>query len=131
MHGMVSTLPLSSNPPLASRLEILRDREDAWKRLEWKRKWALDHSTSDSVFDLSNGIGSVSTYQDGFYRSIEFFELPSVDSPSGEVRITRAHIGNLPVVSFTMDPGQDLLVLVAVSKECVRLCIFVYVVVKS
>ena len=127
MHGMVSTLPLSSHPPLASRLEILRDREDAWKRLEWKRKWALDRSPGH----LRLGFGSVSTYQDGFYRSIEFFELPCVDSPSGEVRITRAHIGNLPVVSFTMDPGQDLLVLVAVSKECVRLRIFVYVVVKS
>ena len=128
MHGMVSTLPLSSNPPLASRLEILRDREDGWKRLEWKRKWALDRSPSDSTFDLCNGIGSVLTFQDKFIQSIEFFELPSADSPSGEV--TRVHMGNLSVVSYAMDPGQDLLVLVVISEECVRLCIFVYVVVK-
>src|ERR1700733_13466462 len=125
MHGMVSTLPLSSNPPLASRLEILREREDRWKRLEWKHKWALDRSPSDSIFDLSNGVGSVLTFHDEFIQSIEFFELPSADSLSAEV--TRAwthHMGDLAVVFFAMDPAQDLLVLVAVSEECVRLRIF-------
>jgi hypothetical protein len=131
MHGMVSTLPLSSNPPLASRLKILREREDAWKRLEWKRKCELDRSPGNLGFEFANGFAFVpSSYQDAYIQSIDFFELPSADSPSaGEV--TRAHMGNLSVVDFTMDPGQDLLVLVAVSKECVRLRIFVYVVVKS
>jgi hypothetical protein len=126
MHRMVSILPLSSNPPLASRLEILREREDAWKRLEWKRKWALDRSPSNSIFDIINGFGFVSNYQDEYIQSIDFFELPSADSLSGEV--TRAwthHMGDLAVVFLAMDPAQDLLVLVStVLKECVRLRIF-------
>jgi hypothetical protein len=127
MHRMVSILPLSSNPPLVSRLEILRKREDAWKRLEWKRRCALDRIPSNSTYVFVNGVfGYVSSHEDEYIQTIDFFELPSADSLSCEV--TRAwthHMGDLAAVNFAMDPAQDLLVLVAtILDECVRIHIF-------
>jgi len=125
MYGMVSILPLSSKPPLASRLEIVRERENAWKRLEWKRRCSLDRVLSNSTFEFINGVFGYEPNQDEDYiQSIDFFELPSgdPDSPSGEVRAWTHDMGNLAVDSFAMDPVQDLLVLaVIVSEECVRL----------
>ena len=127
MHRMVSTLPLSSDPPLASRLEILRDRENAWKRLEWKRKCSLDTIPCDWTFKLANGVlGSVSCSQSIHARSINFFELPSGDSAFGDVTRAWTHsMGDLPVTDFAMDPAQDLLALVVkLTEEYVRLRIF-------
>ena len=127
MHRMVSTLPLSSNPPLVSRLEILRERENAWKRLEWKRRCSLGTIRNDWTIEFANGVlGSVSSSQGGHMQSIDFFELPSVDSPSGEVTRAWTHnMGNLSVIDFAIDPAQDLLVLVAkVFEESVLLRIF-------
>jgi hypothetical protein len=124
---MVSTLPLSSNPPLPLRLEILRERENAWKRLEWKCKCSLDTIPDDWTFEFANGVfGYVSSEQDENIQSIDFFELPSGDSPSGDVTRAWTHnMGNLPVIEFAMDPAHDLLVLVATaSEECVPLHIF-------
>jgi hypothetical protein len=116
MHRMVSTLPLSSNPPLASRLEILRERENAWKRLEWKRRCSLDIIPSGWIFEFANGVfGYVSFIQGGApAQSIDFFEPPSVDSPSNEVtRVRTYNMDNLSIVDFAMDPTHDLLVLLA------------------
>jgi hypothetical protein len=127
MHGMVSILPLSSNPPLVSRLEIVRERENAWKRMEWKRRCSLDRVPSSSTYEFVNGVfGYVSNHDEEEYiQSIDFFELPSGDSDSSSGEVTRAwtrNIGNLVVDNFAMDPVQDLLVLAAiVSEECVRL----------
>jgi hypothetical protein len=121
---MVSTLPLSSNPPLRSRLEILRERENAWKRLEWKRRCSLGTIWSDWTFEFTNGVLGCATSPHGAHAQlIDFFELPSVDSLSGEVTRAWTHnMGNLSVMDFAMDPAHDLLVLVAkVLEECVRL----------
>ena len=127
MHCMVSALPLSSNPPLPLRLEILRERENAWKRLEWKCKCSLDTISDDWTFEFVNGVfGYVSSEQDEYIQSTDFYELPSADSPSGEVTRAWTHnMGNLSVIDFAIDPAQDLLVLVAkVFEESVLLRIF-------
>ena len=127
MHRMVSTLPLSCDPPLPSRLEILRERENAWKRLEWKRRCSFDTIRSEWEYEFTNGVlGYVSSGQDEHIQSIGFFELPSADSPSGEVTRAWTHnMGNLQVKDFVMDPEHDLLALfVRVSEECVPLRVF-------
>ena len=125
---MVSTLPLSSNPPLVSRLEILRERENAWKRLEWKRKCSLDIIPSNWTFEFANGVFGYAAFghPDAPPQSLNFFEPPSADSPSDQVIRAWTHdIDNLPVVDFVMDPANDLLVLlVEFSRECVPLRIF-------
>jgi hypothetical protein len=127
MHRMVSTLPLLSNPPLPSRLEILREHENAWKYLEWKRRCSLDTIQSHWPFEFANGVlGYASSFQDVAAQWINLFELPSANSPSGEVTKEWTHdMGNLLVHDFAVDPAHDLLVLFAsVSEECVPLPVF-------
>ena len=123
---MVSTLPLSSNPPLPLRLEILRECENAWKRLEWKHRCSLSIRNEWTLEFINGVLGCASSPQGAHAQSIDFFELPSVDSPSGEVTRAWTHnMGNLSVIDFAIDPAQDLLVLVAkVFEESVLLRIF-------
>jgi len=78
---------------------------------------------STQIYEFANGVfGYVSSYEEECIKSIDFFELPSADSASGEVTRAWTHrMGDLAVVNFAMDPVQDLLVLVATAlEECVR-----------
>lgn len=114
MYGMVSVTPLSKDPPLATRLRLLRDREQAWKTLAWRDQQALTLPPTGSVYEFIGGI-----YANGkederkVTSSISFFELPSsADEP---IKAWRHSMGDISVVDFTMDPAQDLIALVALA----------------
>jgi hypothetical protein len=128
MHRMVSALPLSYSPPLATRLKIIREREDAWKRLEWTCRSTLQFSSR--WYDFVGGVyGNGSDQQDIFIKSIDFFKLPSANPPSEDIRTwSHSMVVGLNFIDFTMDPAQDLLVLVEVApRPYVWLHIFKYV----
>src|ERR1700730_6459911 len=102
MHGMVSALPLSYNPPLAARIELIREREDAWKRLEWKCRRTLNFFQRQ--YDFVCGVyGNVSNHQDAFITSIDFSKLPSANPGSIEdIRTWTHRMGAaLRIVTFT------------------------------
>jgi hypothetical protein len=121
MHRMVSVLPFSQNPSLPVRLNILREREYAWKRLEWKYSYSSD-LCPNPLGEFAGGINAIPIYR-GFIRSIKFLKFHSADPTSGkDTTISWNHtMDGLSVVRFTMDPSQDLLILVAFAPPlCVR-----------
>src|ERR1700728_5199493 len=107
MHRMVSVLSFSQNPSLPVRLNILREREYAWKRLEWKHSYSLD-LCPNPLGEFACGINAFPIYR-GFIQSIKFSEFTSAE----DTRSWSHSMDGLSVVCFTMDPSQELLILVA------------------
>ncbi|KAJ7632750.1 hypothetical protein FB45DRAFT_745052, partial [Roridomyces roridus] len=113
---MVSLLP-PNQLPYSTRLKLLRDRERSWR--------SPQHWGSLQKLSLSAQTGTVYEFAGGYYANgredenkitsaISFFELPSTESDAP--RKTWVHpMNELKIVDFTMDPAQDLLVLVALS----------------
>lgn len=120
-HRMVSLLPASSSPPFASRLKLLRDRERAWKYMDWKKTHTLELPPTGSVYEFVGGLYGNGREDDSrVTASISFLELPTADaqvqgeSPK-ELEMWTHPMGDITIIDFTMDPSQDLLVLVALA----------------
>ena len=118
---MVSLLPTSSFPPLATRLKLLRDRERAWKYADWKKRHILNLPPTGSVYEFVGGLYGNGREDDSrVTASISFLELPSSDAmflgePLHELEMWTHAMADVTIVDFTMDPSQDLLVLVALA----------------
>ena len=120
-HRMVSLLPASTSPPFASRLKLLRDRERAWKYMDWKKRHTLELPPTGSVYEFVGGLYGNGREDDSrVTASISFLELPSADAhlpgePLQELEMWTHPMGDVTIIDFTMDPSQDLLVLVALA----------------
>ncbi|KAF8879650.1 hypothetical protein CPB84DRAFT_1817387 [Gymnopilus junonius] len=115
-HKMVSTLPPSVGPSFSTRLKLLRERERAWKYLDFKKKDTLQLPPTGSVYEFVGGLyGNGREDESRVTASISFLELPSTDDPSQDLQIWTHSMGEIIIVDFTMDPSQDLLVLVALA----------------
>ena len=121
---MVSVLRPNDNPNFASRLELLRDREQAWRVLGWKHRRILDLPPTGSLYEFVGGVyGNGKEGDNRMTTSISFLELPSLGIPSKtedvkpptELQTWTHSMPDLSIIDFTMDPLQDLLVLVAVA----------------
>lgn len=118
---MVSVLPPSCAPPYASRLKRLRDRERAWKTLSWSAQHNLKLPPTGSVYEFVGGLyGNGKEDDSRATASISFLELPSTDTVLLEDGLpklkTWTHpMSDVTIIDFTMDPSQDLLVLVALA----------------
>lgn len=115
-HRMVSTLPPSVGPSFSTRLKLLRERERAWKYLDWKKKDTLRLPPTGSVYEFVGGLyGNGREDESRVTASISFLELPSTDDPGQNLQTWTHSMGDIIIVDFTMDPSQDLLVLVALA----------------
>ncbi|KAF8802264.1 hypothetical protein BYT27DRAFT_7244898 [Phlegmacium glaucopus] len=120
-YRMVSLLPASASPPLATRLRLLRDRERAWKHVDWKKRHTLKLPPTGSVYEFVGGLYGNGREDDSrVTASISFLELPSTDAlflgqPPHELQTWTHSMADVAIVDFTMDPSQDLLVLVALA----------------
>jgi hypothetical protein len=122
MHRMVSVLHGNRPPSLGARLATLRSREHAWKRLQWNHNFSVDLPKPGPVHEYTRGVyahGELRDTMDGILvlASISFFQLPEPDRNLRTVKEWVHDMGGLSVVKFTMDPAQDLLVLVARAPE--------------
>ncbi len=118
---MVTLIPSSYSPPFASRLKLLREREKNWKYLDWKQRRTLSLPPIGSVYEFVGGLYGNGT-EDAIRAaaSISFLELPSLDAtildrPKDELKAWTHSMQDVNIIDFTMDPSQDLLVLVALA----------------
>ncbi|CAA7268241.1 unnamed protein product [Cyclocybe aegerita] len=120
-HRMVSLLSPSASPAFATRLKLLRDRERAWKYMDWKKRHTLKLPPTGSVYEFVGGLYGNGREDDSrATASISFLELPSTDGmffgePPRELQMWTHAMGDVTIIDFTMDPSQDLLVLVALA----------------
>lgn len=132
-HRLISTQPTSTGLPLAARLKLLRDRERSWKTLSWRSCYSLDLPPTGSVYEFVGGFYGNGREDDRRVApSISFFQLPSAadddeeEAAAEESDTETEEVGDrfhemkwthtmldLAIIDFTMDPVQDLLVLVA------------------
>ncbi|KJA25538.1 hypothetical protein HYPSUDRAFT_37528 [Hypholoma sublateritium FD-334 SS-4] len=118
---MVSLTPSSYSLSFAARLKLLRERERNWKYLDWKQRHTLSLPPTGSVYEFVGGLYGNGT-EDGTRAtaSISFLELPSLDAtilgrPKDELKAWTHSMEDVNIIDFTMDPSQDLLVLVALA----------------
>ncbi|GLB42377.1 hypothetical protein LshimejAT787_1103920 [Lyophyllum shimeji] len=123
-HRMVPLLPPSAAPPYVSRLKILLDRERAWKTLRWNGRYNLKLPPTGSVYEFVGGLYGNGREDDRrVTASISFLELPtrgwaSCEKGDGAADLkTWMHpMSDIIIIDFTMDPSQDMLVLVALAE---------------
>jgi hypothetical protein len=114
---MVPTNSSRTWSPLSARLKLLRDRERAWESLSWKYGCSLNLPPTGSVYEFVGGFYGNGREDDRrLAPSISFFQLPSTNSHlsnKGAIKTWTHAMSNLSIIDFTMDPIQDLLVLVS------------------
>ncbi|KAJ6595657.1 hypothetical protein DFH09DRAFT_1024464 [Mycena vulgaris] len=118
-HRMLSLLSPSEFPSYSSRLKLIRDRERNWRSpQQWDQLQKLALPPTGTVYEFVGGYYANGREDENKITSgISFFELPSTDPTSADAPLkTWTHaMGGIKIVDFTMDPAQDLLVLVALA----------------
>jgi len=98
--------------------------------MEWKQRHTLKLPPTGSVYEFVGGLYGNGREDDSrVTASISFLELPSSDTPMDPPNLkTWTHaMGDVNIIDFTMDPSQDLLVLVALAPpEYVRSADFTF-----
>lgn len=118
---MISILPPACNPSFATRLNRLRSREDSWKYLKFKERRLLNPPPTGSVYEFVGGLYGIGKEDETrATASISFLELPSLDAAllgnsQEELNVWTHTMNGVSTIDFTMDPAQDLLVLVALA----------------
>lgn len=120
-HKLVSVASSAQHPSYARRLRILQEREHSWRHMRWKGRHKLRLPFTGSVYDFVSGIyGNGGDDNDGTTASLSFLKLPSLDDeiPQDHVPKSKLWLHLMPdllIFDFTMDPSQDLLVLLALA----------------
>lgn len=111
INRMVSTMPMSSEPPIATRLELLRRRQRAWRDFKWQEQFSVEFSGFVHGAVLHEYLESVYSY--GNHESVSFIQLRP--SPGQEKAISWSH--SVDFLDCTTDATQDLLILATASPE--------------
>ncbi|KAJ7855064.1 hypothetical protein B0H13DRAFT_2578321 [Mycena leptocephala] len=110
---MLSSLSPTEFP---TRLELVRDRERNWRSPErWGTVQKLTLPPMGTVYDFCGGYYANGLEDENKITSgISFFELPSTNSDA-PLNTWTYPMGDVKIIDFTMDPAQDLRVLVALA----------------
>ncbi len=114
-YRMESDLDDSTLHTFVKRLNSLRDRERSWRSITWKRRYRLGLPSVASIYEFVGGIyGNRRVHgKREPITPISFFELLfSGCDPGAEYRMWTHAFENICILDFTIDPSQDLLVLV-------------------
>ncbi|TFL04471.1 hypothetical protein BDV98DRAFT_318220 [Pterulicium gracile] len=114
-HKFTSVLPLSVGPSAAKRLQCLREREHAWRTLKWRGKRSFDLPAPGSVYEFVGGYyGNGRDDDRKLTGSLSFFQLPTHGIDMTQQTWTHP-FPEVTIIDFTMDPAQDLLVIVSLA----------------
>jgi len=117
---MTSTIFTSrSQRSYAQRLSALRTREERWKNLSYSRLQTIKLPNTGQVYEFMGGVyGNGREEDQRITGSIAFYDLPrlaNLDSAITELEPWTHTMYDLSIIDFTMDPEQDLLLLVALA----------------
>lgn len=125
--------------PYAARRQRLFKSQDRWNKLEWAVKHKVDCPHTAYMYDFVNGIyaiGQNAANDRRFSENVTFYRLPPYpaspastegdagssesnaanNTPSGNSKRDRwTYAFGMTILDFTMDPEQDLLVLLALA----------------
>lgn len=111
LHRMLSLDHSGKALPFHTRRKLLRECESNWRHFRWRQKHTLDLFALGSIYELTGGF-----YGNAMPPFVTLVELPSATTDSALDTPGRSWFFSMPdiaVVDFTMDPAQDLLVLLA------------------
>ncbi|KAF8625451.1 hypothetical protein AX17_006852 [Amanita inopinata Kibby_2008] len=93
----------SFSAPYAERLKAVKDRQKAWRRLDWRKMETVEVSGMCTAYELVGGVFAKTSGRDLF-----FSWLPSARS---EGRVIHHQDVGLQLRDFAIDPTQDLIVM--------------------
>lgn len=132
----------TSTVPYAARRQRLLKSQNRWNKLEWAAKHKVECPHTAYMYDFVNGIyaiGQNAANDRRFSESVTFYPLPpypappvsakdgagssqasamngASDTPSGNFKGgSWTYAFGMTILDFTMDPEQDLLVLLALA----------------
>ncbi|KAI0322866.1 hypothetical protein OF83DRAFT_267940 [Amylostereum chailletii] len=125
MHQMVTVSP-SSLMPVSTQRKLLDEREARWRSLRWKSVHSLPIPSAGAIYEFVGGIYCNALGHGDDRRassSISFYQLPST-LPDQDNRILSwtLSVFQMDVIDFSIDPSQDLLVLVASAPPKEKCC---------
>ncbi|KAL0067490.1 hypothetical protein AAF712_005480 [Marasmius tenuissimus] len=114
-HRMVSSLPSGCDPPLASRLRSLKNSERTWHTLASRARYRSRFIHTGALYEFQSGIFGQSKEDDQNRTThIVFFDLVKMEA--GDPHMHRIHsVEGLMVIDFTMDPSQDLFLVISLA----------------
>ncbi|KAL7415839.1 hypothetical protein BDY24DRAFT_247621 [Mrakia frigida] len=101
-----------ADPTAMSALERyneLKERDQRWRSMTWKKRQAVVSSDQGTLYDLLGGVLALGLQAP--CTTLEFSRLPTTRGTSTDVPTAQFTPG-FTIKDFTMDPSQDLLVLI-------------------
>ncbi|VDC02701.1 unnamed protein product [Peniophora sp. CBMAI 1063] len=126
-YQLDSTSPPSAIPA-ATQLMALNARVDNWARLKWRDTTSVPMPDAGAIYEFVGGVycnARAGPDERRVNGEIRFYQLPDAfgGNPSGNgsgvgnVGKWKVDVSNMVVLDFTVDPGQDLAVLVTIAEE--------------
>ena len=106
---MVCFQPLTEEPVISTRLELLKWHCHAWRYLQWKDTATFEFRHDREMHEYVGGIYAV-----GNLQSISMFQLHPISEKS-PIPIAWTHNMDLPVCEYATDSTQDLMIMVEIS----------------
>ena len=111
INRMVCFQPLTEEPTISTRLELLKRHRHAWRYLQWKDTATLEFNHAREMYEYVGGIYAV-----GDFQSISMFQLhPISDEQRSPIPIAWTHNMDLLVCKYATDSTQDLMIIVEIS----------------
>jgi len=114
--GLMDGDPSSSKIPLAERRAQLKSVEHNWDHLQFRTKKTIPKA-STGLYELIGGMLAFGGREDHHHiRGLTFIDLPSAVRNTTD-RVWKHIDLEIDIRDFTMDPVQDLLVLIEIPKR--------------
>ena len=108
---MICFGPLTEEPPISTRVELLKQYQHAWRYLQWKYIASFELRHNAEMYEYVGGIFAV-----GDFQSVSMFQLnPLPHQGKNPLPIAWTYNMDLQICEYTTDSTQDLMIMVEVS----------------